>query len=193
MVLNKIHIGNALEILKTFPDASINMCITSPPYWGLRDYKTDPVKWQDGWLGELGTEPDFNAYINHLCDIFDEVKRVLKDDGTIWISGTNHSIYKCGYILEKLGFYILNDIVWYKPNAAPNLSCKVFTHSHETILWAKKNKNLKHYYNYDLMKNMDFENDKLKSKGKQMRSVWSISSPSKSEKLHGKHPTQKPL
>ena len=86
MDLNKIHTGHALEILKTFPDASINMCITSPPYWGLRDYKTDSVKWQDGWLGELGKEPDFNAYINHLCDIFDEVKRVLKDDGTCWVN-----------------------------------------------------------------------------------------------------------
>ena len=86
MDLNKIHIGHALEILKTFPDSSINMCITSPPYWGLRDYKTNSVKWQDGWIGELGTEPDFNAYINHLCDIFDEVKRVLKDDGTCWVN-----------------------------------------------------------------------------------------------------------
>lgn len=86
MDLNKIHTGHTLEILKTFPDASINMCITSPPYWGLRDYKTGPVKWQDGWIGELGTEPDFNAYINHLCDIFDEVKRVLKDDGTCWVN-----------------------------------------------------------------------------------------------------------
>ena len=86
MDLNKIHTGHALEILKTFPDSSINMCITSPPYWGLRDYKTDSVKWQDGWLGELGTEPDFDAYINHLCDIFDEVKRVLKDDGTCWVN-----------------------------------------------------------------------------------------------------------
>lgn len=86
MDLNKIHKGHALEILKTFPDSSINTCITSPPYWGLRDYKTDPVKWQDGWLGELGAEPDFNAYINHLCDIFDEVKRVLKDDGTCWVN-----------------------------------------------------------------------------------------------------------
>ena len=86
MDLNKIHTGHALEILKTFPDSSINMCITSPPYWGLRDYKTDSVKWQDGWIGELGTEPDFNAYINHLCDIFDEVKRVLKDDGTCWVN-----------------------------------------------------------------------------------------------------------
>lgn len=86
MVLNKIYTGHVLEILKTLPDSSVNMCITSPPYWGLRDYKTAPVKWQDGWLGELGTEPDFNAYINHLCDIFDDVKRILKDDGTCWVN-----------------------------------------------------------------------------------------------------------
>lgn len=86
MDLNKIYQGHALDVLKTFPDVSVNMCITSPPYWGLRDYKTDSVKWDDGWLGELGAEPDFNAYINHLCDIFDEVKRVLKDDGTCWVN-----------------------------------------------------------------------------------------------------------
>ena len=84
--VNKIYSGHALEVLKTFDDESINMCITSPPYWGLRDYKTNPVKWSDGWEGELGTEPDFNQYINHLCDIFDEVKRVLKDDGTCWVN-----------------------------------------------------------------------------------------------------------
>ena len=84
--VNKIYSGHALEVLKTFEDESINMCITSPPYWGLRDYKTNPVKWSDGWEGELGAEPDFNQYINHLCDIFDEVKRVLKDDGTCWVN-----------------------------------------------------------------------------------------------------------
>ncbi len=78
MDLNKIYTGHTLEILKTLPECSINMCITSPPYWCLRDYKTIPAKWNDGWKGELGTEPDFNQYINHLCDVFDEVKRVLK-------------------------------------------------------------------------------------------------------------------
>ena len=87
MVLtNKIITGHALEILKTLPKCSVNMCITSPPYWGLRDYKTNPVKWSDGWEGELGAEPEFNQYINHLCDIFDEVKRVLTDDGTCWVN-----------------------------------------------------------------------------------------------------------
>ena len=84
--INKIYSGHALDVLKTFENESINMCITSPPYWSLRDYKTNPVKWSDGWKGELGAEPDFNQYINHLCDIFDEVKRVLKDDGTCWVN-----------------------------------------------------------------------------------------------------------
>ena len=86
MVLNKLFTGHALEILKTFPESSINMCITSPPYWGLRDYQTKPVNWNDGWQGELGAEPNFEQYINHLCDVFDEVKRVLKDDGTCWVN-----------------------------------------------------------------------------------------------------------
>jgi len=85
-LINEIITGHALEILKTLPEKSVNMCITSPPYWGLRDYKTKPVKWNDGWEGELGTEPNFNQYINHLCDIFDEVKRVLYNDGTCWVN-----------------------------------------------------------------------------------------------------------
>lgn len=86
MDLNKIHTGHAIDILKNLPEQSVNMCITSPPYWGLRDYKTKPVNWNDGWIGELGAEADFNQYINHLCDVFDEVKRVLKDDGTCWVN-----------------------------------------------------------------------------------------------------------
>ena len=83
---NKIITGHALEVLKSIPEKSVNMCITSPPYWGLRDYKTNPVKWADGWEGELGAESDFNQYINHLCDIFDEVKKVLTDEGTCWVN-----------------------------------------------------------------------------------------------------------
>lgn len=100
---NKIYHGNTLDVLKTFPNESISMCITSPPYWALRDYGTDGVVW-DGdpncehefengfcihcgaWKGQLGLEPDFNLYIKHLCDIFDEVKRVLRKDGTLWVN-----------------------------------------------------------------------------------------------------------
>ena len=81
----------------------------------------------------------------------------------------------------------------YKPNAAPNLACRMFAASHETLLWARKDKNAKHLFNYKVMKDTNFPKDKLKNEGKQMRSVWSIATPSKSEKLNGKHPTQKPL
>ena len=86
VLINKIYEGHAIDVLKTIPDKYVNMCITSPPYWCLRDYKTQPVTWSDGWSGELGAEPDFHQYLSHLCDIFDEVKRVLKDDGTCWVN-----------------------------------------------------------------------------------------------------------
>ncbi|MDR3138935.1 MAG: site-specific DNA-methyltransferase [Treponema sp.] len=120
-------------------------------------------------------------------------RRVLKPEGTIWISGTYHSIYQCGYLLQKNGFHILNDIVWFKSNASPNLSCRFFTASHETLLWAKKEKKARHTFNYGEMKNGYFPEDKLKKENTQMRSVWSIPAPKNSEKEFGKHPTQKPL
>jgi site-specific DNA-methyltransferase (adenine-specific) len=117
----------------------------------------------------------------------------LKPNGTIAISGTYHSIYKCGFLLQKLGCRIINDLAWFKPNGAPALAGRNFTASHETILWASKGKKAKHVFNYSISKNWDVENDKLYSKGKQMRSVWSIPSTPKREKLEGNHPTQKPL
>lgn len=106
MDLNKIYVGHALEVLKNLPECSVNTCVTSPPYWGLRDYKTSPAKWQDGWSGELGAESDFNQYINHLCDVFDEVKRVLKDDGTCWVNiGDTYggSSLNCSYGVKTKG------------------------------------------------------------------------------------------
>ena len=109
------------------------------------------------------------------------------------MSGTYHSIYQCGWILQKQGWHILNDICWYKPNAAPNLACRMFAASHESLIWAKKEKKAKHYFDYKLMKLSDFKSDILKKPARQMRSVWSISTPSKTEKTFGKHPTQKPL
>jgi site-specific DNA-methyltransferase (adenine-specific) len=122
-----------------------------------------------------------------------ECLRVLKPNGTIAISGTYHSIYKCGFLLQKLDCRIVNDITWFKPNGAPALAGRNFTASHETILWASKGKKAKHVFNYAISKNWEVENDKLYSKGKQMRSVWSIPSTPKREKLEGSHPTQKPL
>ena len=87
---------------------------------------------------------------------------------------------------------MINDVCWYKPNAAPNLSCRMFTASHETLLWARKDKKTKHTFNYDAIKNGDWANDFIKKPGKQMRSIWAISTPKNGEKKYGKHPTQKP-
>jgi len=103
-------------------------------------------------------------------------KRVLKPNGTIWITGTHHSIYKCGFALESLGYHILNEISWHKPKAKGNLSGRSFKADHETIIWAKKTRDSKHTYN----------NQKLGT-------VWSIGAPAKDEKKYGRHPTQKPL
>lgn len=112
--------------------------------------------------------------------------RVLKDNGTIWISGTLHNIYSIGMSLEEEGFKIINNITWQKTNPPPNLACKTFTHSTETILWAKKDlKNVKYTFNYDTIKELN--------NNKQMKDVWTTSLTKPSEKKCGKHPTQKPL
>ena len=108
-----------------------------------------------------------------------------KPNGTSWVSGTHHVIFSIGSAMEQLGFKILNNITWEKPNPPPNLSCRYFTHSTETILWAAKNKSSKHIFNYKLMRETN--------RGKQMKSVWTMKAPSSDEKVFGKHPTQKPV
>ncbi len=128
----------------------------------------------------LDEKHKFNRKWIKLC------KKVLKENGTIWISGTFHNIYSIGMALEQEGFKIINNITWEKTNPPPNLGCRCFTHSTETILWARKDdKKAKHFFNYKLMK--------VKNNNKQMKDVWTGSLTSKSEKKYGKHPTQKPL
>jgi site-specific DNA-methyltransferase (adenine-specific) len=112
-------------------------------------------------------------------------QRVLKPNGTIWVSGTTHIIYSVGFAMQELGYKILNDIIWYKRNAPPNLSCRYFTHSTEIVLWAAKNEKSKHHFDYHEMKRIN--------QGKQMRNVWEIPAPLAEEKKFGKHPTQKPV
>ncbi|WP_252722615.1 site-specific DNA-methyltransferase [Treponema sp. Marseille-Q4132] len=109
----------------------------------------------------------------------------LKEDGTIWVSGTYHNIFSVAQMLTELGFRILNCITWAKTNPPPNLSCKFFTHSTEFILWARKNKKISHYYNYELMREING--------GTQMRDLWILPAIAKWEKSCGKHPTQKSL
>lgn len=145
---NKIITGHALEVLKTLPNCSVNMCITSPPYWGLRDYKTTPAKWQDGWSGELGAEPNLKQYINHLCDTFDEVKRVLKDDGTCWVnvgdSYNNKNLilmpFHFAIEMRNRGWLIRNVIIWHKTNAVPSSAKDRFTCDFEYLFFFSKNK-----------------------------------------------------
>lgn len=185
---------DSLELMARFPDNFLDMVFADPPYM----LSNDGFTCQNGrmvsvnkgrWDKSQGFEEDLKFHEAWIS----ECKRVLKPEGTIWISGTYHSIYQCGFLLQKLGYHLLNDITWFKPNAAPNLSCRFFTASHETLLWARKDKKAKHTFNYEAMKDGRFPEDPMKKPETQMRSVWSIPTPSPGEKEYGKHPTQKPL
>jgi len=185
---------DSLELMSQFPDNYLDMIFADPPYM----LSNDGFTCQNGRMVSVnkGNWDKSNGFENDLSfheTWIKECKRILKPEGTIWISGTYHSIYLCGFLLQKLDFHLLNDIIWFKPNASPNLSCRFFTASHETILWARKDHNAKRYFNYEAMKNGYFPEDNIKKPNSQMRSVWSIPTPSQGEKEFGKHPTQKPL
>jgi site-specific DNA-methyltransferase (adenine-specific) len=189
-----LYNADCFEVMKRFPDDYVDMIFADPPYNlsndGITCHAGKMVSVNKGkWDKSNGFENDLEFHQKWIS----ECRRILKPGGTIWISGTNHSIYQCGFLLQKLGFHILNDISWFKPNAAPNLACTTFAHSHETLLWAKKEKKAKHIFNYEQMKKGIFKEDKMKMPEKQMRSVWSIPTPTPEEKSFGKHPTQKPL
>lgn len=189
-----LYNDDSLEVMSRFPDNYLDMIFADPPYM----LSNDGFTCQNGRMvsvnkGKWDKSNGFNDDLEFHETWIKECKRVLKPEGTIWISGTYHSIYQCGFLLQKLGFHLLNDITWFKPNASPNLSCRFFTASHETVLWARKDKKAKHYFNYEAMKNGRFPEDNIKKPDLQMRSVWSIPTPAPSEKLFGKHPTQKPL
>ena len=194
-----LYEGDCLEVLESLSERSVDMVFSDPPY----NLSNDGITCQAGhmvsvnkgeWDKSKGVDVDHEFTLQWLT----ACRRVLKDDGTIWISGTMHNIYSVGFALQQLGYKLLNEICWYKPNASPNLSTRYFTHSHETIIWAAKSKKSKHKFDYQLMKQI--------AGGKQMRSlwmdidvedkpqdIWSIPTPPSSEKKFGKHPTQKPL
>lgn len=188
-----LYVGDCIDLMGEMPAQSVNMIFADPPYNlsnnGTSVHAGKRVSVNKGkWDKSKGVEEDFDFHFKWI----EQCKRLLDPNGTIWISGTYHSIYACGYALQQQGWRILNDIAWYKPNAAPNLGCRMFTASHETILWASISKKAKHTFNYSEMREGDFPKDIIKNPGKQMRSVWSITTPAKSEKQFGKHPTQKP-
>lgn len=188
-----LYKGDCLEVLAQMPENSVDMIFADPPYLlsngGFTVHAGRQVSVNKGnWDKSNGFKEDFYFQLNWIK----ACRRVLKPAGTIWISGTYHSIYQCGFALQMAEFHILNDIAWFKPNASPNLSCRFFTASHETLIWARKDKKAKHTFNYDLMKNGDWNGDFIKKPNTQMRSVWAIGTPKPIEKIFGKHPTQKP-
>jgi site-specific DNA-methyltransferase (adenine-specific) len=189
----QLYLGDCLKVLESMSPESVDMIFADPPYnlsnGGTSVHAGRRVSVDKGdWDKSSGPKEDFDFHYKWI----EACRRVLKKDGTIWISGTYHSIYACGYALQLLDFRLLNDVAWFKPNAAPNLGCRMFTASHETLLWASKSKKSKHTFNYEVMKYGDFSADFIKKPGKQMRSLWSLTTPKKEEKVFGKHPTQKP-
>lgn len=189
-----LYHGDVNETLNQFEDEKFDLIFADPPYF----LSNDGITCQSGKMvsvnkGKWDKSQGFNEDVDFTDTWIKSCRRVLKENGSFWISGTMHIIYKVGYLLEKNEFDIINDIIWYKPNAPPNLSCKYFTHSHEILLWARKTEKSNHIFNYELMKGWNNPKDKLKNKDKQMRSVWATPLIPKGEKEFGKHPTQKPI
>ncbi len=187
----QLILGDSLKMLSKMKAESVDMIFADPPYFLSNDGITcqggKMVSVNKGSWDKLNGNKDsevekkhkFNRKWIKLC------KKVLKPNGCIWISGTLHNIYSIGMALEQEGFKIINNITWQKTNPPPNLACRCFTHSTETLLWAQKNdKKARHFFNYEKMKE---ENN-----GKQMKDVWTGSLTKPSEKKEGKHPTQKP-
>ena len=185
-----LYQANCLEfmdaLIEKFPDGVFDLIFADPPYFlsngGITCHagkmvKVDKAEWDKSRGAELNHE--FNLEWTSRC------KKLLKTNGVMWVSGTHHVIYSVGYAMQQLEMKILNDITWVKPNPPPNLSCRYFTHSTETLIWAAKSVKSKHCFNYQAMRELNG--------GKQMKSVWTMTAPNSKEKEFGKHPTQKPV
>ena len=178
--------GDCMQRLREIEDNSIDAIFADPPYFlsngGIsvqsgKQVCVDKGDWDKGGTPEHIYE--FNRQWLSLC------RSKLKDDGTIWISGTHHNIHVVMRCLQELGYKVLNTITWQKTDPPPNLSCKYFNFSTELIIWARKHEKKTHKFNYETMKQLNG--------GTQMTDVWRIPAVSSWEKKQGKHPTQKTL
>ncbi|WP_456105177.1 DNA-methyltransferase [Prevotella sp.] len=177
--------GDCVETLSKFK-FGFDMVFADPPYFlsgGGISCQSGKIVCVDKGAWDIPTTPeDLDAFnLRWLL----AVREHMKDNATIWVSGTHHNIFSVQQQLLKLGFKILNVITWAKTNPPPNISCRYFTFSTEFIIWARKSPKIPHYYNYSLMKELNGN--------KQMTDVWQLPAIGKWEKTCGKHPTQKPL
>ena len=188
---NSIIQGDSLKLLKKIPSKSIDLVFADPPYnLQLREtlYRPDQTTVEavtNDW-DKFDTYADYDKFcLNWLS----ECKRVLKDDGALWVIGSYHNILRLGTCIQNLGFWILNDIIWHKTNPMPNFRGTRFTNAHETLLWCTTSQKAKYTFNYQNLKELN--------EGKQMRSDWYIPICSGKERLRENnkqrsHPTQKP-
>jgi len=177
--------GDTFELLPQF-DHKFDMVFADPPYF----LSNDGLTIQNGQITSVNKGSWDKSHGFEYINEFNRkwlvlVRDKMKEDATIWISGTMHNIFSVGQILIELGYKILNIVTWEKTNPPPNFSCRYFTHSSEQIIWARKNDKVPHYFNYELMKQLNGE--------KQMKDVWKLPAIANWEKNCGKHPTQKPL
>ena len=177
--------GDCIELLKQF-SFKFDMIFADPPYFlsnGGISVQSGKVVCVDKGEWDKGGTPEYVDSFNRAW--IKECREKLKDNGTIWISGTYHNIFSIANILTELGFKILNVVTWAKTNPPPNISCRYFTYSTEFIIWARKSPKVPHCYNYEVMKQINED--------KQMTDVWQLPAIARWEKSCGKHPTQKPL
>jgi modification methylase len=190
--VNKIHVGDCIELMNALPEGSVDMVFADPPYnlqlsGDLKRPETQKLVAgvDDAW-DQFET---FKAYDDLTRDWLTAARRALKPDGTLWVIGSYHNIFRVGSQLQDLGYWILNDVVWRKANPMPNFRGRRFTNAHETLIWCSRSEDSKYRFNYESMKAM---NDDL-----QMRSDWYLPICSGGERLKDKqgkkaHPTQKP-
>ena len=195
--------SDCIEGMKVLPDKCVDLIIADPPY---NLSKSGDWKWDNSvslagmggnWniTNENWDNMSLNDYLNFSIAWLSEAKRVLKPTGSMWIFGTYHNIGIINVVCQMLNIEIINEVIWYKKNAFPNLSGRRLTASHETMLWAHSGgKKREYYFDYEYSKNGEFPGDELKAPGKQMRTVWDLSNNKNREELkYGKHPTQKPI
>ncbi len=188
---NKIYKGNCIETMRSLPKKSVDMIFADPPYnLQLQGdlHRPDNSK-VDAVNDEWDQFESFKAYDKFTKEWLTEARELLTDDGGIWVIGSYHNIFRIGAIMQDMGFWILNDVIWRKSNPMPNFRGRRFTNAHETMIWASKSQKSKYCFNYDAMKAMNDD--------KQMRSDWEIPICSGHERLKGDdgnkvHPTQKP-